>query len=112
MKISYEPVISGNSVHVILIKKNSDNSFAFYDPNYGAVFDLTEEQLCEVITQSFYGYVRMSKLYIVELFILLTSVVARIAAAVYGYNQCIAYNLFSRFVNFVLLKRKINAANV
>lgn len=72
--------------HAVLIKKNSDNSFAFYDPNFGAVFDLTEEQLCEVVTQSFYKYIEMSKLCIVALFIFLTSVVAGIAAAVYGYN--------------------------
>ncbi|MDX5462268.1 MAG: hypothetical protein O7157_01700 [Wolbachia endosymbiont of Tetragnatha montana] len=55
--------------HAVLIKKNSDNSFAFYDPNFGAVFDLTEEQLCEVVTQSFYKYIEMSKLCIVALFI-------------------------------------------
>ncbi|MDR2978458.1 MAG: hypothetical protein LBU56_03525 [Rickettsiales bacterium] len=85
VKISYQPV-RGDSGHAVLIKKNSDNSFTFYDPNYGAVFDLTEEQLCEVVTQSFYDYVRISKLGIATLFILLTSVVIGIVAAVYGYT--------------------------
>ncbi|WP_250294715.1 hypothetical protein [Wolbachia endosymbiont of Oedothorax gibbosus] len=86
MKISYWYMNDKRAGHAVLIKKNSDNSFAFYDPNYGAVFDLTEEQLCEVVTQSFYSYKQMSKLGIAALFILLTSVVAGIAAAVYGYN--------------------------
>ncbi|WP_250295959.1 hypothetical protein [Wolbachia endosymbiont of Oedothorax gibbosus] len=103
MKISYNPVISGDSGHAVLIKKNSDNSFAFYDPNFGAVFDLTEKQLCEVVTQSFYGYVRISKLGIVALFTLLTSVVAGIAAAVYGYNIIASVLLVTCLVDLSIL---------
>ncbi|NUY39359.1 hypothetical protein GO684_01385 [Wolbachia endosymbiont of Litomosoides brasiliensis] len=38
IKTLYEPIISENPGHAVLIKKNSDNSLAFYDPNYDAVF--------------------------------------------------------------------------
>ncbi|WCR59089.1 MAG: hypothetical protein PG978_000503 [Wolbachia endosymbiont of Ctenocephalides felis wCfeF] len=38
--------------HALLIKKNEDGSFAFYDPNLGAVFGLTKEELCRVVIQA------------------------------------------------------------
>ncbi|WP_333023538.1 hypothetical protein [Wolbachia endosymbiont of Pentidionis agamae] len=54
----YKSGIKDNHAHAILIKKNLDNNFAFYDPNNGTFFDLTEEQLCEVITEVFYSYIK------------------------------------------------------
>lgn len=49
--------------HALLIKKNEDGSFAFYDPNFGAVFGLTKEELCKVVTQVFSIYKTDSKFY-------------------------------------------------
>ncbi|WP_168463789.1 hypothetical protein [Wolbachia endosymbiont of Ctenocephalides felis wCfeT] len=55
-----------NSGHAVLIKKNADNNFAFYDPNKGAVFGLTEEQLCKIVTQVFLSYVKEDSEYKLE----------------------------------------------
>ncbi|WP_250294714.1 hypothetical protein [Wolbachia endosymbiont of Oedothorax gibbosus] len=90
--------------HAVLIKKNSNDSFAFYDPNYGVVFDLTGEDLCEVVTQSFYSYREgISKLGIVVLFTLPISVVAGIVAAVYGYNIIATVSLIICLVDLSIL---------
>lgn len=53
----------GNDSHVLLIKENGNNNFAFYDPNLGAVFGLTKEQLCKTVTQVFSKYTKDSKFY-------------------------------------------------
>lgn len=42
---------SGGYGHAVLVKKHLDGSLAFYDPNYGAVFNLTEEEFCEVMAE-------------------------------------------------------------
>ncbi|MGL9731331.1 MAG: hypothetical protein ACR5KX_00570 [Wolbachia sp.] len=47
--------------HALLIKKNEDGSFAFYDPNFGAVFGLTKEELFRVMIQVFSIYKTDSK---------------------------------------------------
>ncbi len=49
--------------HALLIKKNEDGSFAFYDPNFVAVFGLTKEELCRVVIQVFSIYKTDSKFY-------------------------------------------------
>lgn len=56
-------LLYGNPIHVLLIKKNGDNNFAFYDPNIGVVFGLTKEQLCKIVTQVFSRYTTNSKFY-------------------------------------------------
>jgi hypothetical protein len=56
-------LFKGEAGHTLLIKKNEDGSFAFYDPNFGAVFGLTKEQLCKVVTQVFSTYTTDSKFY-------------------------------------------------
>lgn len=60
-------LFKGEAGHALLIKKNEDDSFAFYDPNFGAVFGLTKEQLCKVVTQVFSAYKTKSKFYKYEL---------------------------------------------
>ncbi|NUX01450.1 hypothetical protein GO685_02900 [Wolbachia endosymbiont of Madathamugadia hiepei] len=60
-------LFKGQAGHALLIKKNEDGSFAFYDPNRGAIFGLTKGQLCRVVTQLFSTYKTKSKFYKYEL---------------------------------------------
>jgi len=54
-------LFKGKAGHALLIKKNEDGSFAFHDTNFGAIFGLTKEQLCKVVTQLFSTYKTDSK---------------------------------------------------
>jgi hypothetical protein len=56
-------LFKGQTGHALLIKKNENGSFAFYDPNRGAIFGLTKEELCKVVIQVFYTYKTDSKFY-------------------------------------------------
>lgn len=77
--------------HVVLMRKNGDNDFALYDPNFGAVFGLTKEQLCKTVTQLFYGYAKTEKLESSILrpikFALPALAVSAAVAAYYGYSK-------------------------
>lgn len=58
---SHSPEQAG---HALLIRQNANNSFSFYDPNRGAVFDLTERQLCHLVDETFRSYNIYNKLLI------------------------------------------------
>ncbi|WP_341808208.1 hypothetical protein [Wolbachia endosymbiont (group E) of Neria commutata] len=77
--------------HVVLMRKNGDNDFALYDPNFGAVFGLTKEQLCKTVTQLFYGYAKTDRLEPSILrpikFALPALAVSAAVAAYYGYSK-------------------------
>ncbi|MFP3024690.1 MAG: hypothetical protein ACEY3K_18140 [Wolbachia sp.] len=90
------------------MKKNLDGSLAFYDPNYGAVFNLTEEELCEVMAESFYAYVTPNIPVIIALAVVAILIISGIVTAVHGYNTIATISLITCLYQFPLYKQRID----
>lgn len=103
-----EKSISDRTKHAVLVKKNGEDNFAFYDPNFGAIFNLKEEQLLEIVAQVFFSYKEISLMKLnMFLIVLSASIAASLFAMAYSYIMGVVV-LFAGITFCMFLLSKIS----